>query len=210
MRAMPTIRPATEADAPFLALCSLIASRAHIDWGPYDVLFPAPDAVLLARLERLARAPAPSFHHWSRRFIAELDGQPAASISTYTAGAAADEALLAALVTAFSPAELALIAARQAEIAGGRTPFPDGAWVLELVATLPEARGNGLARALIEHALDVGRHADHTIAAISYEIGNPAGRLYDAAGFQFSFESRDPVFEAKMRVPGFRLVTRSL
>jgi hypothetical protein len=101
------IRHARAEDAPFLARIALIAARAHIGWGFYDVWFGGTDADHLRRLERAALTKDPWLHHWSMRLVAEIDDAPAGSISGFPATAAYFSTFPAAMQEMLTPHEMA-------------------------------------------------------------------------------------------------------
>jgi len=70
-------------------------------------------------------------------------------------------------------------------LCAGPVPWTDYtcAWVLN-VAVGPAAQGRGFGRALLAHALRGTREAGLPALALSVVDGNPARRLYDAAGFR--------------------------
>lgn len=200
-----TVRPATAQDAPLLARISLIAARAHMGWGFYDAFFPAPDDDLLRRLQRFATTRAVSFHHFSTRLVAELEGEPSGAIAGYVESTEMSDRLAAAMREIFDARELADIAQRSVAVNTCHVPHPDGAWVVELVGTLPKYRGRGVGRRLLTEVLARGRERGHRLASVYFEIGNdPAERAYAGAGFRFAEERRSPDFERVMRTPGMR------
>jgi ribosomal protein S18 acetylase RimI-like enzyme len=88
---------------------------------------------------------------------------------------------------------------------------PPGGWVIEWVATTPEARGRGVANGLLREILERGRAAGYTRSQISYLIGNtPARTAYERIGFETSEEKRHPDFEAAFGTPGIVRMVRTL
>ncbi|GIF76562.1 GNAT family N-acetyltransferase [Asanoa siamensis] len=69
-------------------------------------------------------------------------------------------------------------------LCAGPVPWTDYpcAWMLN-IAVGPSAQGQGLGRALLDHALRGTRAAGLPALALSVVDGNPARRLYDRAGF---------------------------
>lgn len=61
--------------------------------------------------------------------------------------------------------------------------YDDGAWVLT-VGLADRARGRGLGRALLVHALRGTREAGLASLGLSVTEGNPARALYDSLGFR--------------------------
>lgn len=56
--------------------------------------------------------------------------------------------------------------------------------VLERIAVAPGAGGRGIGRALLMDALDASRSAGFDAVELGVRVGNPAVRLYEAAGFR--------------------------
>ena len=90
----PIVRPATEADVPFLAWVQQEAARSHLPSGFWDLAFPGPEEDRLRIVGRICKSPVRSFCHWSNFLVAEVDGKAAAGLSAYTnASVAAGPAL---------------------------------------------------------------------------------------------------------------------
>jgi ribosomal protein S18 acetylase RimI-like enzyme len=209
--ASPSIRPATESDAPLLARIALIASRAHLGWGFYGVWFGGTDDERLARLERAAKTRARWFHHYSIRLVAEVDGCAAGSIVGFPATVGFYAPFPDAMAETFSVDDMASFAKARPATDTASIAHPEGAWGIELVGVLPEFRGHGVGYALLAHVLEHGRAADYTLASVVLEIGNDAAqRTYERAGLAVVEEKRHPEFERVMRSPGMRRAERSL
>jgi ribosomal protein S18 acetylase RimI-like enzyme len=202
------LRPARREDAPFLAWIALASARSHLERGFWDLLISEGEAERLAFLERLALADPPSWWHWSLFLVAERDGRPVAALSGFDPAeprfAKPDAAVVSTLVASGWSASRT-----QAGLARGEPFFhcvhqPEpGAWMVESVATRPEARGLGLAHELVERVLEDGRRRGHRAAQLSLLIGNaPAQRVYERLGFAIAAEKRDPTFEAALGCPG--------
>jgi translation initiation factor 4G len=206
-----SVRPAQAADAAFIARIALIASRAHIGWGFYDVWFGGTDADHLRRLERAALTKEPWLHHWSMRLVAEIDNAPAGSISGFPATAAYFSTFPAAMQQMLTPEEMAAFEKNRVATDTCTIAHPEGAWGIELVGVLPDFRGRGVADRLLAAVLDRGRAQRHTLSSIIFEIDNdPAQRAYERAGFRVVEERLHPEFERVMRTPGLRRVERAL
>ena len=210
-----TIRPAVVDDAPFIAWVQQEAARSHLPYGFWDLAIPGSDEYRLGLVERIARAEAQSFSHWSNFLIAEVDGEPAAGLSAYDhASEATGPRFLQALFAALTPEgwDEARLGAMQQRIA----PFltcapeqPEDTWIVEWVATRPEHRGKGLTRALLRAILDAGRERGHERFQIGVLIGNtPAQRAYEGAGFATVEEKTHPDFAAAVGAPGIRRMQR--
>jgi ribosomal protein S18 acetylase RimI-like enzyme len=210
-----TIRPATEDDAPFIAWVQQEASRSHLPYGFWDLAFFGPDEWRLPLLERIVRAQARSFCHWSGFLVAEVDGKPAAGLSGYeNPSVTAGELLFAAMDEAFRGVGWteAQAGAMQERIVPFLTCIPEAAdddWVVEWVATRPEHRGKGLVKALLGEVLARGAERGHAQSQIAVLIGNTAAqRAYESAGFRVVDEKTSPSFEATFGTPGIRRMLR--
>ena len=209
------IRPAVDADVPFIAWVQQEAARSHLPQGFWDLAFPGSEADRLRIVGRIAKGSAQSFCHWSRFLVAEVDGRAAAALSAYTqpsvaGGSAFFESLGAALdAEGWSEEERQSMNVR---IAPFLTCLPDtaeDAWVIEWVATRPDYRGRGLVRALLHEILDRGRERGHAQAQIAVLIGNtPAQRAYEGVGFRVADEKTHPDFERTIGCPGIRRLLR--
>jgi translation initiation factor 4G len=205
------IRGATLADTAFLAWVQQEASRSHLPFGFWDLAIPGPDEYRLRIVERICRAEARSFSHWSRFLVAEVNGEPAAALSAYDdAKAATGELFFAALIEAltaegWNEARLGAMQQRLVPFLTCAPEQPDETWVVEWVATLPAHRGKGLTRALLGAILEAGRQRGYTAFQIGVLIGNTAAqRAYEGVGFSVVEEKRDPAFEATFGTPGIR------
>lgn len=206
-------RPARPEDADFLAWVVLASSRSHLPRGFWDLLIPDDEGLRMEFARQLLLAGRPSWWHWSGFRIAELDGRPAAALSGFDAEdprfVSPNDAVMAAVAASDWNANRVRTAfARGAPFFTClHEPVP-GAWIVESVATRPEARGRGLAHALLCEVLEAGRRAGHPVAQLSLLIGNaPAQRAYERVGFTISAEKRDPVFEATLGCPGIARMT---
>jgi ribosomal protein S18 acetylase RimI-like enzyme len=210
------IRWASRDDACFLAWAILAATRSHVQKGWFDIVLDKPEPFCLDYLRALTLTPTPSWWHYSRFLVAEVNGTPAAALAAFRAGdgyplsqAAMYEVAQSRGITDDEQTAMwqrgAYIFSCTIEVGG------DDDWAIENVATLPEYRGQGLAMRLLERALDEGRRAGLRQARIPVMIGNDAAeRTYFKAGFRVAAEKRDPAFEAATGSPGLRLLTREI
>lgn len=212
-----TIRPATLADTPFLAWVQQEASRSHLPFGFWDLAIPGPDEYRLRIVERICRAEAKSFAHWSRFLVAEVGGEPAAALSAYDdAKAATGERFFLAMMEAlqaegWNEARLGALSQRLVPFLTCALEQPDDTWIVEWVATKPAHRGKGLTKALLAAILAAGRERGHSRFQIGVLIGNtPAQRAYEGAGFTVVDEKTDPAFEATFGAPGIRRMQRGV
>ena len=202
------IRPARPGDARFLAWVALASARSQLERGFWDLLIPEGEEARLDYLETLFRSEPPSWWHWSLFLIAERQGAPLAALSgfdpTDARFAKPDEAVIAALsVCGWSPARIQEGLGRSAAFFSCVHQPEPGAWMVESVATRPEARGSGLAHALLARILEDGRRGGFRSAQLSMLIGNaPAQRVYERFGFAIAAEKRSAEFEAALGCPG--------
>jgi len=211
------IRPAREEDKTFLAEIVLLACRSHVKTGLWDLAVESNEADRIRAVEAVLTTEEPSWCHYSKFLIAEVDGKPAAALSGY---AAFDESLL--------PMEQALVAGMKAlgfddEQVGEafkrllvfvecHEPDVEGAFIVEWVATLAAYRRQGLVRELLLAMLARGRELRHTNAQIGILMGNvSAQRAYENVGFVMDIERTSRKFEAAIGCPGMaRLVIDDL
>jgi ribosomal protein S18 acetylase RimI-like enzyme len=212
----PAIRPARPEDARFLAWVALASARSHLERGFWDLLIPQSESDRLDYLEQLFVAEPPSWWHWSIFLVVERDGRPQAALSGFDPAdarfARPDEAVVAALAArGWSDARTQAGLARASPFFRCVHQPEPGSWMVESVATRPEARGSGLAQALIERVLEAGRAGGHRAAQLNLLIGNtPAQRLYERFGFRVVAERRHPEFEAALGCPGIARMTCAL
>jgi ribosomal protein S18 acetylase RimI-like enzyme len=214
-RSQPAIRPARPEDASFIARNILSSQRGPLPRGWFDIAFGWDEPQCLAFVECITLAQTQSWWHITQFIIAEVEGEPAASLCALPAEGteAAARASIQEVATAIglSATDLKAIFRRGAYGANCWVQGGEGEWLIEYVATVPEYRGRGLVQALIEHALAAGRQAGFKQASISFLIGNEAAeRCYAKAGFSFAEEKRDPAFEALTGAPGFRRFGRAI
>ena len=214
-RSQPAIRPARAEDAGFIARNILASQRGPFPRGWFDIALGWDEPQCLSFVECIALAPTRSWWHVTQFIVAEVEGEPAASLCALPAEGteAAARAAIKQVATAIglSTADLTAILRRGAYGTNCWVQGGAGEWLIEHVATRSEYRGRGLVQALIDHALAAGRQAGFKRASISFLIGNDAAeRCYAKAGFSFIEERRDPAFEAITGSPGFRRFVRAI
>ena len=202
------IRPATPDDAPFIAWTMQAAGRSHLPKGIWDIALPGPEPERLEVLAALATTRLAHFGHWTRFLISEVDGSPVSALSAYEAAEHGGDKLGIALAEAFarlgwSEKDMAAVPRRMAPLGSLGYPNPDGVWIVEWVATLPEYRGRGLVQSLLVDILEAGREQGFERAQIGYFLGNtPAKNAYEKAGFKYVDEYRHVDWEAALGTPG--------
>src|SRR4029450_9112419 len=162
-RSQPAIRPARTDDASFIARNILASQRGPLPRGWFDIALGWDEPRCLAFVEKVATAQTWSWWHVSQFIVAEVDGEPAASLCALPA-AGTDDAAVAALkegaaASGLDRSELRAIFRRGAYTDNCWIQGGEGDWLIEHVATLPAYRGRGLMQALIERALTAGEAA---------------------------------------------------
>ncbi len=211
---MTNIRPAGAADITLAVEVLEMASRGHLERGPWDFVFP--DADERRKALALLADGLPSWCHHRVVRVAEADGNAAAALSAFEATSVDGGSLAAPLGAVFE--KLAFPDERAAEVGPAMMAylscfpeFPTGVWIVENVGTLARYRRRGLVAALLDHALEDGRQRGYASAQIACLIGNqPAQRAYEQVGFRTVEERKSSDFEALVGVPGFLRMTLSL
>jgi len=210
-----TIRRATEPDARFLAKGIIMAGRAHVRRGIWEVILGGREDECLDFLRLLAVTGKPHLFHHTRYMIAEVDGKPAGIAGGYDPVSQGQEAMRQALPEVME---------RLGRAPGGLQPSEqtmkvlscipediEGAWVIDSVAVLPEYRRLGLARRLLGAIIDEGRARGFRKAQVCMYIGNTSAQaLYVSMGFTVNAEKRCPDFEAEIGSPGMLSLVQDL
>jgi GNAT superfamily N-acetyltransferase len=193
----------------------LTAARSHRARGWFDIVLDKPEKDCIEFCRRLALTDARSWWHFSRFYVAEVDGREASALCAFRAGEAyplSGSAMSEVFASyGWGAPEQSAIWARGSYIFTCTFEDNPDAWTIENVATLPRFRGRGLAGALIGRALDEGSQCGAHEAQISYLIGNePAAHAYAKAGFAPYGERRASEFAAATGSPGLCRVVRWL
>jgi ribosomal protein S18 acetylase RimI-like enzyme len=206
------IRSARAEDADFIARTILAAQRGHRPRGWLDIALELPAAEVLAFVQQMTVARTPSWYHFSKFLVAEVDGEPAAALCALPASGTRLAARSAIQEIADETGlDASGIFQRGGYAADCWVQGGEGDWMIEHVASLSAHRGRGLVQALIDHALAAGKVVGFARASISFLIGNePAERCYAKAGFVLAEERRDGAFEALTGAPGFRRFGRAI
>jgi ribosomal protein S18 acetylase RimI-like enzyme len=211
------IRHAYPDDASFLAKSALIAGRAHVNKGIWEVILGGTEEACLDFLHHISVTTVPHLFHYSCYFIAEYAGNgPVGSLGGYDPKQLGYEALQPAIYEVVTKLNLPARAIREAEERSTKilVCLPkeiEGAWVIDSVATLPEYRKRGVAEKLMEHVLYEGKERGYDVAQINMYIGNaPALNLYKKMGFKVIEEKREAYFERTIGSPGMLSLARTL
>ena len=146
-----TIRPAHKEDAPFLARMILMAGRAHVKKGIWEVVLGTAEEESLAFLRTLATTTIPHLFHYSCYLIAEIDDKPVASLGGYDPQVMGYHALKKAIAEVIAkrglPPEAGTAAGEDPKKSWRASPRRSRApGSIDSVATLPEFQASGYCR----------------------------------------------------------------
>ena len=210
------IRRATREDADFLAWVMLMASRAHLKHGPWELMIGADEAGCLEYLKRLAVAEPRSMCHFESFFVADVDGRAAAALCGFRPGDEAWKTVGRAMANVqhelgWTKEDVAASQKRAEPIGSCYPPDAGADWCIDFVATRPEVRRRGLVDALLREAMRAGVERGAKLAQILQFVGNDAAQAaYEKVGFTVHDERCSPEFEAAVGAPGFRRLMRGL
>lgn len=211
-----TIRPATAADARFLASVVITAGRAHVEQGIWDVILGRTNEANLSFMAALAVAEPRHFFHYSTFFVAEVAGRPVAGASGYDPKYLGQKQLIEAVSGVFdrqgiSAAEQSACWKRAGQVVQCLADEAADLWVVANVATLAAYRRQGLSAGLLEKVLERGRLQGFRRVQVSSYLGNtPAINAYQKLGFRVVYEKRDPGFARAIGTPGMVHLQRDL
>ncbi|MFC1524127.1 GNAT family N-acetyltransferase [Thermodesulfobacteriota bacterium] len=210
-----SIRPARPEDAPQLAKLILLAGRAHVQRGIWEVVLDRPEEECLTFLQHLSITQTPHLFHHACYLIAE-DNQPIACLGGYDPKTHGYNALQQAIPEVVRKLNFPFDSSAESERRTNEvlSCIPEeleGAWVIDSVTTLPEYRARGIAGQLLEEVLAVGRTRGYSHAQINVYIGNtPAIRMYEKFGFRMHEEKRNSAFLQAIGSPGMVSMVKGL
>jgi ribosomal protein S18 acetylase RimI-like enzyme len=206
---MYTLRYAKKEDALFLAQSILIAGRAHVQKGIWEIVLDCDEEACLAFLGAVTVTDVPHLFHYTCSIVAENDqGELVGSLAGHDPQVKGYQALQQAIPEVVAkvqfPTAMQGTSTSQSErILACMPQVIEGAWVIDSVATLPSARGRGVAEELLARVLEEGKQQRYRLAQVNVYIGNePALNLYRKYGFEVVEEKRDPYFEQHIGSPG--------
>jgi ribosomal protein S18 acetylase RimI-like enzyme len=195
MQAELTTRRAEIADIPFLARIQYEASLPPLNQCPWDNILEGTETSALPFIEAMLRASACHWGNVTDYLILEQHGKPVAAAAGYVPNS-----------ENYCPLRLSSLNAIAQDLNWAKdviTTFrdryqqfwgddccptfltPQAPWIIENVAVLPEARGQGLGKVLLNALLEDGRSQRHSHAGIMVINGNDAARhLYESVGFR--------------------------
>ncbi len=211
------IRKCWAEDAPFLARSILIAGRAHVSRGIWEVVLNLSEKECLQFLELIVVSQTAHLFHYKSHFIAEtIDNTPVGSLGGYDPKKSGYQALQLALPEVYKKLHLPEQSfqeanERAAKVLACLPEDIDNAWVIDSVATVPEYRDRRVAERLLLSVMGEGRKQGYSLAQIVMYAGNePALRLYKKMGFTVIEETRDNFFEEQIGSPGMLSLCRKL
>ena len=211
------IRPATPEDAPLLAKSILIAGRAHVKKGIWEIVIGGTEEECLNFLYQITITKIPHLFHYSQYLIAEEEGgPPVGSLGGYDPGTRGYGALSQAIPEVIQKLKLDTDFVKASDERSSKilACIPEGiagAWVIDSVATFPGYRQKGVAGKLLREILQKGKKRGHSLAQVSMYIGNePALNLYRKIGFEIIEEIRDQYFEEHIGSAGMLSLVKKL
>jgi translation initiation factor 4G len=211
------IRKCRVQDAAFLARSILIAGRAHVSKGIWEVVLNASEEECLRFLKHVVVTEIPHLFHHTFYFIAETSGNtPVGSLVGYDPNKYGYRALISALPEVYKKLHLSEQSfqeanERAAKILACLPKDIADAWVIDSVATMPGYRGKGVAERLLHAVMDEGRKQGYSLAHIVMYAGNePALKLYKKMGFTVVEETRDTFFKEQIGSSGMLSLCRKL
>lgn len=188
------IRQATRDDIAFVAWCNYEASSPEPNFCYWDPLLEGMNTDAMTFIEAVFRADALAWGTVEDFLVVEEEGKFVAGASGFVMDAQDYRPLRLARLPLVANA-LGWSDTRQEEFRQryegvwsdplDSSLAPSAAWIIECVAVVPEARGRGIARKMLQALLDKGKQQHHSHAGISVTVGNePAQRAYEAVGFQ--------------------------
>lgn len=209
------IRQATENDAPFLAKAIIIAGRAHVKRGIWEVILGGSEQECQSFLELLTVTSMPHLFHYTCYLVAEVDGQMAGIVGGYDAKTHGQDRMQQAMPEVFKRMGVTSTAPSLSEQASNVLsciPGPaENAWIIDSVATLSEYRRMGISQTLLSSILETGKVKGFGKAQINMYIGNkPAQTLYEKVGFKVVSEKNCLDFESEIGSPGMLCLMRDI
>lgn len=220
---MLTHRSATPSDIAFLSQIIYDASLPPHNHSFWDDMVQDSGTPALPFIAAMLKTRATNWSQVEDFLIIEQDGKPVAAASGYEATAAeADYRPLKLSGLSQIAQELGWSAAAEAAFRDrytamlGQDPHPlflkpQAPWIIEYVAVLAEARGQGIGKVLLRSLLEKAKTLNQLQVGIMIVNGNERARkVYESLGFQpyQSFHAAYFLDQFGMEFPGFsKLVT---
>jgi len=204
-----SVRKAKKEDARFLAKMILLAGRAHVKKGIWEVVLNTEEKECLNFLEHICTTAPKHLFHYENYLIAEnVEKASLGSLGGYSPKESGYSNLMEAIATVSQRFKISHNETRESEKRALKImsclpkEIPE-AWVIDSVAITKEARGQGVAQKLMKEILKTGQSLKFKISQVSMYIGNtPALNLYQKFGFTVNEEKRNEYFQNKIGSPG--------
>ncbi|MDX2074857.1 MAG: GNAT family N-acetyltransferase [bacterium] len=209
-----TIRSATPSDIPFLAWMQYEASLPPSNFSFWDYPLMGLGIDTLPFIETVMRLNAGTWGNIHQFFILEEGNTPIAA----AAGIVPDEAFARGPVRISDINRIGLeLGWTQETIQTFRERYesqwpdphgnflllPQASWIIESVAVIPEKRGRGVIKPLMNYMIEEARQAGHDFIGITVANGNDhAQRAYEKLGFQM-YLSFGPAFFGQEGFAGY-------
>ncbi len=200
-----TVRRASAQDIPFIAWCNFESTSPEPGFSYWDPVMEGTGTKTMDFIQAVFRADALAWGSPENFFIVEQDGKPIGGASGFNMDASdyrplrLDRLPQVAASLGWNQATLDGFFAAYTQVWSDPldvTLSPTAPWIIECVAVVPEARGRGVAKRLLNALLDEGRRLGYEQASISVTMGNePARRLYEALGFELYMTYGPAYFE---------------
>ncbi len=210
-------RRATEDDLSFIGWAMYAAARSQLHECPWNTILGERKTQTRRFLEYVSQSRAVHWCHVSTFWIAEVDGKPAAAMSSYAPATEGAEALAQSILDVaesefdFPRSRLRQVSERlQTATLGLPNDLPE-VWGVENVAVVPAHRGKGLVERLFDRVFEEGREKGFDRAQILCLIGNlRAQRAWERNGFEVFLQQTSPAFDRLFGTPGAKLLARDL
>jgi GNAT superfamily N-acetyltransferase len=188
-------RKATRADIPFLARIEYEASLPPLNQCSWEELLQGTQTSALQFIESMLSVEAGNWGNVEDFLILESQGQPVAAAAGYRPDELDYRPLRLSHLDRIAQnlnwrKEVAIaFSDRYEEFWGNdRQPIfltPQAPWIIEHVAVLPKARGQGFGKVLLKALLEEGRSQQYSHAGIMVINGNEVARhTYESIGFK--------------------------
>jgi len=179
------LRPACVQDAADVALLNYLSSQSQYDNSGYDISVGGSYKHQIEQIAALAVTNARSWFHYSHFVVVETEGRVVAGAAGFER-MEADAAIPAALLEiGWTEEAISALESRLSPLYAAFPEEPAGYWTIDHVAVLPEWRGRGLGRRVVEAAMQRGMDLGYSAFKLDVFAGNVAARrLYEAAGFR--------------------------
>lgn len=169
-----TLRWATQADAPFIA------------WGVCCALHTHPsDSLLKYIATEICSRGTEILYSYRNTLLAEIDGQPVGLCLCYDGQGYHERRLRTFALFEQAPAEASEEEAPDMDLEHAEDETQAGEYYIDSLAVLPEYRGHGIARQLMQAQIEYGQQRGLLPTLLVDPDNPPALRLYESLGFRY-------------------------